>query len=93
MKKAYLRCFKKESKTTNYMLFALAYSKLKENALQGNQHLERLFDGSKIENYNRCFFAGHGKQNDAPYMLYRGLTDAVTRNKTLPCSWYRSQGI
>lgn len=55
--------------------------------------MERLFEGSKTENYDSCFSAGHGKQNDAPYMLQRGLADTVSHNRTVPCSGYKPQEL
>lgn len=51
--------------------------------------MERLFEGSKIKNYDSCFSAGHDKQNYVLYMLRRGLVDAISHNKTLPGNGYK----
>lgn len=51
--------------------------------------MERLFEGSKTENYDSCPSAGHDKQNDALYMLHGALVDAVSHDKTLPRDGYK----
>lgn len=51
--------------------------------------MERLSEGSKTENYDSRLSAGHGKQNDALYILHGGLVDTVSHNKTLPCDGYK----
>lgn len=45
----------KRKQNANYMLFMLAYLKLLENALQGNLHLERLFEGIKLKIMTAAF--------------------------------------